>query len=85
VVSRGGEREPHLAMLAELAAAHGFRLALLDAEADPIRTSADPMRLVVSRTNTHCNAAGCEAIARSLEKILRDAGMLTSPSSATGS
>lgn len=76
VVSRGSPGEPHLAMLAELSALRGFRFALLDAAADPNRTTADPMGLVVSRTNTHCNAAGCEAIARSVETILRDAGML---------
>jgi hypothetical protein len=76
VVSRGSPGDAHLDMLREASASSGFRFELLDAEADPHRTSADPMTLMVSRTNTHCNAQGCEAIAASLERILRDKGML---------
>lgn len=76
VVSRGSPGDAHLDMLREASASSGFRFELLDAEADPHRTSADPMALMVSRTNTHCNARGCDAIATSLERILRDNGML---------
>lgn len=76
VVSRGAPGDAHLDMLREASASSGFRFELLDAEADPHRTTADPMTLMVSRTNTHCNARGCDAIAASLEQILRDKGML---------
>lgn len=76
VVSRGAEQEPHLAMLREIAARRGFVFDVLDAEADPHRTTEDPLGLLVSRTNSHCNARGCEAIARSLQRLLGQHGAL---------
>jgi hypothetical protein len=57
-------------MLREIAGRRGFVFEVLDAEADPHRTTEDPRGLLVSRTNSHCNARGCEAIARSLQRLL---------------
>jgi hypothetical protein len=75
VVSRGEVDDAHLRVLRTLSAQRGFGFDVLDAEADPHR-AADPGSLIISATNSHCNARGCEAIARSLQRLLQAHGLV---------
>lgn len=77
LVSRGAEEDSHLAELRAIAARAGLRFDVIDAEADPNRVErSQAAGLLVSATNSHCNPRGCEAIARSLARLLAANGML---------
>lgn len=79
LISRGSPNDAHVQILRELSGLRGFRFELLDAQADPHR-AANPQSLIVSRTNSHCNARGCDAIARSLRRLLGANGLLPTAS-----